>query len=195
LSASVASPRRAEEEFRSVLSNLGADQILDSAAAHYWTLGEIIGKWLAELEERTEASPIAKALLSTARNLNEVSRLLSGRETGFRTSVEIGVTNETIKYLALDPSLDPTTPASDFIAGFARDAARLAHVCMVAYKAQPDRSAERGRPALDWYDDFTALLLKIADEAGIEPTLRKHRTTGGRGMVRSGWAGLAGQEF
>jgi hypothetical protein len=120
-------------------------------------------------------------LLSASRKLSDVSRLLSGRETGFRTSVEIGVTNETAKYLALDPSLGPTASAPDFVSGFARDAARLAHVCMVAYKAQPD--SDRGRPALNWYDEFTALLLQIADEAGIQPTLRKDRIT----QVRSGW--------
>jgi hypothetical protein len=39
-------PVREEAEFRSVvLSELGADHILDSAATHYWTLGEIIGIW------------------------------------------------------------------------------------------------------------------------------------------------------
>jgi hypothetical protein len=54
---------------------------------------------------------------------------------------------------------------------------------MTAYKALPDRSAERGRPALDWYDDFTALLLEIAGKASVAPTLRKDRKNG----VRSGW--------
>src|SRR5262249_38372719 len=127
--------------------------------------------------------------LSTSRNLSEVSRLLSGRETGFHTGVEISVTNETVRYLALDPSLDPTTTAGEFVSAFARDAARIAHVCMVAYVALPDRSAEGGRPPLDWYDDFTALLLELADRAVVAPSLRKDRITG----VRSGWLFEAAQ--
>jgi hypothetical protein len=150
--AGVASPNKGEEEFRKVLSDLHADQLLNCDAAHslYWNLGAIIGKWMSALEDRMEASPIAKALLSTSRNLSEVSRLLSGRETGFRTGIEISVTNETVRYLAQDPSLGPTTSAPEFVSAFARDAARLAHVCMVAYEALPDRSADGGRPALDW---------------------------------------------
>jgi len=164
---------------------------LDSAAADslYLNLGVIIGKWMSALEDRMEASPIARALLSTSRNLSEVSRLLSGRETGFRTGVEISVTNDTVRYLALDPSLDPTTSAPEFVSAFARDAARIAHVCMVAYIALPDRSADRGRPAVDWYDDFTALLLELAETAGVAPSLRKDRITG----VRSGWLFEAAQ--
>lgn len=168
-----------------------AGQLLDSAAVDslYLNLGVIIGKWMSALEDRMEASPIARALLSTSRNLSEVSRLLSGRETGFRTGVEISVTNETVKYLALDPSLDPKTSAAEFVSAFARDAARIAHVCMVAYTGLPDRSAEGGRPPLDWYDDFTALLLELADKMGVAPSLRKDRITG----VRSGWLFEAAQ--
>src|SRR5262249_37688609 len=111
--ACVVSPYKEEDEFRKVISDLSADQLLDCAAAHslYANLGAIIGKWMSALEDRMEASPTAKALLSTSRNLSEVSRLLSGRETGFHTGVEISVTNETVRYLALDPSLDPTTTA------------------------------------------------------------------------------------
>jgi hypothetical protein len=189
--AGVASPNKGKEEFRKVLSDLHADQLLDCDAAHslYWNLGAIIGKWISGLEARMEASPIATALLSTSRNLSEVSRLLSGRETGFRTGIEIGVTNETVRYLAQDPSLGSTTSAPEFVSAFARDAARIAHVCMVAYIALPDRPAEGGRPALDWYDDFTGLLLEVAEKAGVAPSLRKDRITG----VRSGWLFEAAQ--
>jgi hypothetical protein len=41
----------------------------------YWKLGAIIGQWMSE-QQRLEASAVGKALLSTARNLNEVSALL-----------------------------------------------------------------------------------------------------------------------
>jgi hypothetical protein len=35
----------------------------------------------------------------------------------------------------------------------------------------------------EWYDEFTALLLQIAERAGLEPTLKKDKST----RVRSGW--------
>jgi hypothetical protein len=60
---------------------------------------------------------------------------------------------------------------------------------VAAYSALSDRSAERGRPVLDWYDDFTALLLDIANMAGVKPTMRKDRISG----VRSGWLFEAAQ--
>jgi hypothetical protein len=124
--ASIVSPRRDEVELGRVLSDLHLAEMLNSAVVRelHSRLGMIIGKWMSELEERSEASPIAKALLSTSRNLSEVSRLLSGHESGFRTSVEIGVTTETVKYLALDPSLAATSSAQESICAFARDAAR-----------------------------------------------------------------------
>src|ERR1700731_563189 len=109
--ASIVSPWRKEEELRRVLSDLPHVEMPSATVRELHSgLGTIIGKWMSELEERSEASPIAKALLSTSRNLSEVSRLLSGHESGFRTSVEIGVTTETIKYLELDPTLETPAP-------------------------------------------------------------------------------------
>jgi hypothetical protein len=188
--ASVGSPYRDEDELKRILSELHVDR-RSPAAVHelYWKLGAIIGNWLSELEERREASPIAKALLSTAKNLSEVSRLLSGHETGFRTSVEIGVTSEMAKYLALDPTVGSLAEAQELVSAFHREAARIAHVSLVAYTALADQPAERGRPALDWYNDFTALLLEIAIQADVAPTLRKDRITG----ARSGWLFEAAQ--
>ena len=67
----------------------------------------------------------------------------------------------------------------------------MAHVCMVAHAAVPDQPAERGRLPIDWYDEFTALLLEMADRGGVTPTLRKDRITG----LRSGWLLDAAQAF
>ena len=36
----------------------------------------------------------------------------------------------------------------------------------------------KGRPSLNWYDDFTALLVTIAKKARIAPTLNINRITG-----------------
>jgi hypothetical protein len=50
---------------------------------------------------------------------------------------------------------------------------------MIAGTDLRTRSGKRGRLSLGWYDDFTALLLKIAGEAGIKPTLNKDRSGAG----------------
>jgi hypothetical protein len=188
--ASVASLYRDEGELRPILADLRVAHAFDGAAVRdlYWKLGAIIGQWMSE-QQRLEASAVGKALLSTARNLNEVSALLGGLETGIHSDVEIAVASRTAKYLAMDPSVGSFEKARELVSAFQQDAARMAHVCMVARADLPDQPEQRGRPALDWYDDFTALLLDVASTADVEPTLRKDRDSG----VRSGWLFEAAQ--
>jgi hypothetical protein len=53
---------------------------------------------------------------------------------------------------------------------------------MVARADLPDRPEKSGRQALDWYDEFTALLLELANKATDARTRWK-----GRDRVRIGW--------
>lgn len=188
--AAVASPPQDEGELQRVLSDLNVRQAFDAAAVHelYWKLAELVGRWISE-QQRLEASPVGKALLSIAKNLSEISPFLSGLETGIHSDLEIAVASRAAEYLALDPTVGSLAKAEELISSFREDAGRIAHVCMVARADLPDRPAELGRRALDWYDHFTALLLDIASVAGVEPTLRKDRITGDR----SGWLFSAAQ--
>jgi hypothetical protein len=104
--ATTASPRRNEAELHRVLSDLHVGHAFDATAVHelYGTFGPVIGRWLLE-QQRLQFSPIAKALLSMARNLSEVSLLLNGIETGFHSDLEIAVASRAAQYLALDPRL------------------------------------------------------------------------------------------
>jgi hypothetical protein len=180
--ASVASPAREKAELARVLAELHFPQPIDDHVVDefYLRLTVIIGKWFAE-QGRVEVQPVTSALLRMARNLSEVSQLMSGLETGMRTSFEIAVASQLTKYLALEPTI--SSNADQLIASFRQQAAQIAHVCMVGYVELSQEAGKGGRLALDWYDDFTALLLDIAGKAGIEPTLRKDRRT----RVRSGW--------
>jgi hypothetical protein len=186
----VASPAREKAELACVLSELRLPQPIDDHVVDdvYSELGVIIGKWFAE-QERTKVEPVASALLRMAKNLSEVSQLMSGLETGMRTSFEIAVASQLTKYLALEPTIGSN--ADKLITSFRQQAAQIAHVCMVGYVELSQEGGKRGRLVLDWYDDFTALLLDIAAKAGIEPTSRKDRQTG----VRSGWLFEAAQSL
>jgi hypothetical protein len=188
--ASVASPYRDEGQLRHVLSDLRIGHAFDVKAVHeiYFQLGEIIGRWMSE-QQRLEASPVARALLSMAKNLGEVSVLLGGLETGMHSDLEIAVASRTVECLAMDPTVGSLDKARELVSAFQRNAARIAHVCMVARADLPDRPVEHGRRALDWYDDFTALLLDVANMADVRPTLRKDRISGARG----GWLFEAAQ--
>jgi hypothetical protein len=183
-------PLRDEGELKRVLSDLRVDQVLSSAAMHelYMNLGGIIGQWMSE-QQRLEVSSVAGLLLSTARSLNEASLILGGFEPGIRSDLETAAASRIARYLALVPGVRSLGDAQELISSFRQEAARIAHVCMVARADLPSRSDEFGRPALRWYDDFTALLLELANEADVQPTLRKDRIS----RVRSGWLFEAAQ--
>jgi hypothetical protein len=186
--ASVASPVGDLEELKHALSEFHVDQAFDAIAIRdvHGKLSQVVGRWLSE-QSRLDTSLLGNTLLRIAKNLSEASVLLGGLETGIHSDVEIAVASRAVKYLAMDPSLgcDP----QKHLASFRQEAARMAHVLMVARADLPDRVDDAGRPPLLWYDDFTALLLDIANKAGAEPTLRKDRITG----VRSGWLFEAAQ--
>jgi hypothetical protein len=59
-----------------------------------------------------------------AKNLNEVSALLAGLETGIHSDLEIAVASRTAEYLAMDPTVASLDEARELISAFQRDAAR-----------------------------------------------------------------------
>jgi hypothetical protein len=180
--ASIATPLKDEGVLHLVLSDLGAHGF-DPAAVHelYVKLSIIIGLWLSE-QNRVEVVPVAKALLAAAKSLNEASSVLGGLEEGFHSDIEIAVASRAAQTLALDPTVGSLRKAQEIICLFRQDAARIAHVCMVARADLPDRPDESGRRVLDWYDDFTALLLDLASKADGARTRWR-----GRDRVRIGW--------
>ena len=177
--SSIVSPVRDEGELKRVVSDLGVD--LSPAAVHelHVKLAVIIGQWMAE-QQRLEVSSVSGALLSTARNLNEAAVTLGGFETGLHSGLEIAVATRIARYLAVVPGVSSLAEAQELISSFRHEATRIAHVCMVARADLPDRSERR--QALDWYDDFTALLLELANQAADAWTRWK-----GRDRVRIGW--------
>lgn len=180
----IAAPLRSEAELRRVLSELSVADTLDAAAIQeiYLELSIIIGKWFAE-QERVEIEPVSKALLTIAKNLNEACQVMSGLETGMRTGFETAVASQILKYLELEPTVGSSSKAQELMASFREQAAQMGQVCMIAHADLFEKTGKHGRVALEWYDDFTALLLEIAARAGVEATNRKDRGS----QVRSGW--------
>jgi hypothetical protein len=182
-------------ELRHVLAGVTSGHPFDDDAVrhYYWTLGAVIGRWVQE-EQRLEAEPVKRALLTTAKNLGEVATLLGGLETGIHSDMEIAVASRVARLLSMDPTVGSELKADELLRAFRQEAARVARVCLVAVADLPETSGKHGRRPHKWYDAFTALLLSIAEKAGLEPTLRKDRTTG----TPNGWlleAALALEAF
>ena len=153
-------------------------------------LAHVVGMWAAE-EERLKVAAIASKLRSLGRNLAEASTILRSGEGGlqrrdlFETSVHLE------EYLALEPTVGTIQKARELLAGFAGEAAKIAHACMVAASGLESQPGERGRPAHQWYDAFTSILLDLAARAQVKPTLGRNGTTG----EWRGWLLQAAQSF
>ena len=188
--ASVATPQLGEAELRQAVDRLGVASHFDVDGVQqiHLRIAEIIGLWFAE-QEAKEASPVAKALLSTGRNLLEASRVLSGHQTGIHTSVEIQATTEAVRLLALDPTIGSIDTAKTLVGNFHEQSAKIGHACLVAWADLAEEGGQKGRPALHWYDDFTSLLLDIAKKAGIKASIGRNRAT----RERTGWLFQAAQ--
>jgi len=172
--ASLMTPYREESELKHVLSKLCPAHTFNDDAVHeyYVKLASLIGGWLSELG-RLETSPVKKTLLATAKNLTAASALFSGLETGLRSDLETEVTRLVQNMMELDPTIGSL--ASDKLTSFGRDADSISHACLIAAFDLPSGPEKRGRRAIDWYHSFAALLLSIAKDAGIRPTLYKDR--------------------
>lgn len=185
--ASFATPELGEPELEHALAKLGVAAVFGEADIHetYMEIAGIYGAWLAE-EESKEVSSVASALRRTGKNLIEASKLLSGRRTGLRNQVELEVTSRVIEIMGLDPTVGNS---EELITAFQKDAASVGHACLIAYADLQRKAPNDGRAPNLWYDKFTAILLRIAKKAGIEPNLNKDRAN----KTRGGWLFNAAQ--
>ena len=148
----------------------------------YGRLAQIIGQWSAE-ENRLDIAPLAKTFTAVGKELNKIADILSGHETGLHEIHDIEIVSQLANILALDPEVGSRRQADQLIASLRGDAAKMAHACLVAARDLKQTVGESGRPQAEWHNQFTALLLEIAEKAGIEPRLGKDRASG----TRAGW--------
>jgi hypothetical protein len=161
------------------LKSLGLSEQLEQV---FHALASIIGRHWQE-QESLEAGPVARALLSLRKKLHEIERSLSGHRTGFRDRIHIDVTSQVQHALAKDSSLGDLASAARFVDDFVKDAEKMAKHCSYAYHELASQHGPLGRPGLGWYDDFTELLLQLARQAKVKPTITTDRNSGERG----GW--------
>lgn len=182
--ATVATPARGKTDLRNVLAQLCPDEKFSEANIRefYGRLAQIIGQWSAE-DNRLDIAPLAKTFTAMGKELEKVAEILSGHETGLREIHDIEIVSQLADILALDPEVGSRRQADQLIASLRGDAAKMAHACLVAARDLKQTVGESGRPQAEWHNQFTALLLEIAEKAGIEPRLGKDRASG----TRAGW--------
>jgi hypothetical protein len=154
----------------------------------YSDFGVVIGIWLSEWGQ-PKLLPIARRLASTARLLEQLAQGLAGLQTGIRQSEDIEFALLARQALSLNPLVGDLSRADEKLTSFQQQCSEMAQVFWVAFRTLKEERGKPGRKKLDWYDDFTALLLKLAKLANIEPNLNKDRITKARG----GWLFEAAQ--
>jgi hypothetical protein len=182
--STVATPHLDEADLRNVLVGLCPDGKFSESdiSKFYGRLARIIGQWSAE-DNRLDVAPLAKTFTAMGKELKKVAKILSGHETGLREVHDIEIVSQLAMILALDPEVGSRQQADKLIASFRGDAAKLAHACLVAARDLKQTVGESGRPQAEWHDEFVALLLEVAETAGVEPRLSKDRISG----ARVGW--------
>jgi hypothetical protein len=195
--ATVASPylneaasEPAEAAFRHKICDLCPGRSFDeeTVSVLYSTLGAVIGKWLSEWGQ-PEVLPIANRLASAAKFLEQVAEGLAGVQTGIRQSEDIEFALLARKALSLNPLVGDLSHADERLNSFQLQCSEMAEVFWIALTLLKEDQGKRGRKKLSWYDDFTVMLLKLANTANIEPNLNKDRVTRARG----GWLFEAAQ--
>jgi hypothetical protein len=182
--STVATPLRGKADLRNVLAQLCPDGKFSESDINkfYGRLAQIIGQWSAE-DNRLDIAPLAKTFTAMGKELKKVAEILSGNETGLHEIHDIKIVSQLAMILALDPEVGSLGQADKLIASFRGEAARLAHACLVAARDLKQTVGEGGRPPAQWHDEFAALLLEVAETAGVEPRLSKDRISG----ARVGW--------
>jgi hypothetical protein len=182
--STVATPHLDQADLRNVLVQLCPEAKFSKSdiSEFYRRLARIIGQWSAE-DDRLDIAPLAQTFTAMGKELKKVAKILSGHETGLREIHDIAIVSQLAMILALDPEVGSRQQADRLIDSFRGEAGRLAHACLVAACDLKLAVGESGRPQAEWHDEFTALLLEVAETAGVEPRLSKDRISG----ERVGW--------
>jgi hypothetical protein len=178
-----------EASFRAKISGICPGHLFDDETLGqlYAMFGGVIGKWFSEIGQ-PELLPIATRLATTARSLDLLAQRLSSFE-GFQSSEDIEFALLVRQALAHNPLVGNLDRAHEKLASFQAQCSEMAQVFWLACITLKEERGQPGRPRIEWYDDFTALLFKLASLANIEPTFYKDRISG----ERRGWLFEAAQ--
>jgi hypothetical protein len=183
--SSWASLYECENSLARVVSDLGLPPLSSSDEEDIRsTLGHVIGRGLARIAVTKKLNPEAKlqtkdiggVLRAIARDFRSHERTLRGRQTGLRQSFEIEVANRIREVLSKNPEIK--IEADEFLSDSCDRIGAISDACLIAARDLELNRAEAGKKAIDWFDDFTRVLVNVAEKNGIRPTIENDRDTG-----------------
>jgi hypothetical protein len=183
--SSFASLYERETSLPRVLAELGLEPLsLGDEAAIRSELGAVIGKGLDRTAVTKKINPGAKlqtkdivgVLRAIARDFRSHEAVLRGRQTGLRQSYEIEVAHRILEVLSKNSEIK--IDADEFLRDSCDRISTISDACLIAAKALDLNKGEAGKKAIDWFDDFTRVLVNLAEKNGMRPTVENDRRTG-----------------
>ena len=118
---------------------------------------------------RLQVNDIVATLEAISSHLRAVDPPLRGCEFGIRDIHDIEVAKKVTEFLAMNPEIGPEI-ADEFLSDFCDRLNTVSHACFVAATDLKSIKGKGGRRELAWFDDFTRLLMSIAERNGISTT-------------------------
>jgi hypothetical protein len=161
---------------------------------YFSALGAIIGAHSAD-PHRLETTVVGQELHKIAAALDYAVKMLEPPATGLHEikglSLTLELRSDVTDALAEQGDAAKQSARQD-LDGFVAIAARVAKASQRAEAKLRSFKGKVGRPTLDWYDQFVALLLTISERAGVRPTLGRDAT---REEAWTGWLFRAATRF
>ena len=171
-----------------VIKNLGLKSLSRKAERQIRDrLGFALGTWEAP-HPPFVIKDIVRLLNSYAKCLKALEKLGTIARAGFASEDEIVVGGELVQILASEPAIGSVKGAHAYLKDFSDRAGTLSSACRLAARNLQSKKGKSGKPRFNWYDDFTAVLLEICANNGIEPTVGVDDVSG---AARGGLAQLA----
>jgi hypothetical protein len=171
-----------DTNFEKVVSDLKLESMSsDDKARIRGKLAEVIGRGLKRIESSKKLNPTSrlqsKAIIATlkaaARNLEQANSTLQGLQTGLQESYQIDAAIRIRQVLAENAKLKSS--ADKYLRDFCDRLNTVSQACLVAAKNVKLTKRKSGQKPLDWYDEFTRIVMLIARKNNIRTTFLTDR--------------------
>jgi hypothetical protein len=125
-----------------------------------------------------QVKDVAGSLKAHAKRLDQAALLGTITRSGFAREEDIAVGGQLIQMLAQNPAIGSVKAAHEYLRNFCDRATMMALTCRAAAMSLQSRKGQSGKSRYGWYDEFTAVLLKICKQNKLEPTVGIDRVSG-----------------
>lgn len=161
-----------------IMASLGLKPLSKSAEREIRNqLGFALPKW-EEPYTAVEVKAVVGSLKAHEKRLDQISSMGTITREGFAGAQNLAVGAQVLQVLVSDPNIGSVEGARAYVKDFCDRADTLASVCRAAANTLQSKKGKGGKNRYEWYDEFTAVLVRICKQNKIEPTVGIDSITG-----------------